>query len=297
MKLAQIRHLVAVAECGDLRSAAAALGVSQHALVRSIRSLEQELGAALFTRAKASMTLTPVGEIFVRRAAAAQLELDRAHHELSQTRGSSAECVTIGMSASPQAEILPKVLAPFQERFPAVRLRIVEGDFAKLQRDVCDGVLDIYVGPMGPHRSPEGLKIDRLHDAARVVVGRKDHPLASAAALADLENARWIAASEGEIDELFKRHGLGRPHIAVEAATGLGLLAAVVSSDALLVLPASWLPLVDRTGLLAPLRLDEALDPEPIHMVTRTPPPPPAPATAWLHDLILRLVRGDGAAG
>ena len=91
MKLTQIRHCVAVAERGNLHECAQDLGVSRKTLQRSIHELERELGSPLFKRGNKTMTLTPVGEIFVRRAAAAQRELDLAIQALHDDPGSSPE--------------------------------------------------------------------------------------------------------------------------------------------------------------------------------------------------------------
>lgn len=286
MKLAQLRNLVAVAERGSLRSGAEALGVSRQALVRSIRDVEQELGTALFKRDGQSMTPTIVGAAFVRRVAAAQRELDRASQDIAHNPGSSAGLVSIGISASPHASILPKVLTPFQRRFGEVRLRIVEGAFPKVEREVRDGLLDFYVGPIWQHHRAGGLKIDPLYDVAQIVVGRKGHPLVGARSLAELVDARWIAASRSKLDPLFERHALPRPIVIVEAETGLSMLSAAAASDTLLILPESWLSLIERTGLLTPFRLIEPLNSPSICMVTQTQLPL-TPAAACLRDLII----------
>ena len=232
------------------------------------------------------MILTPTGEIFVRRVAAAQLELDRASDEMRQNLGSFTGLVSIGISASPHVAILPKVLMPFQTRFAEVRVRIVEGAFSKVERELRDGMLDFYVGPIWPHHRTGGLKVDKLYDVDRIVVGRNGHPLARATSLAELADARWIATSRLELDPLFEQHGLPRPNIIVEVETGLSMLSAVASSDTLLILSASWLPLIERTDLLTPFRLSEALDSPAIYMVRRIQLPL-TPAAACLHDLIV----------
>ena len=82
MKLTHVRHVVALAERGSVIESARDLGVSRYALMRSVRALERELGTALFRREQHAMTLTPVGASFVRRASAAQRELDRATAEI-----------------------------------------------------------------------------------------------------------------------------------------------------------------------------------------------------------------------
>ena len=289
VKLTQIRHFIAVAGPGSLPAGAADLGVSPHALIHSIRALERELGTALFKRGKQSMTLTPLGETFLRRVSAAQRELDRAGDAISRNPGSSTGLVAIGLSGGPLVSVLPDTLRSFQARFEHVRVRIVEGVFAKLEREIRDGSLDFYVGPVEPRHPAGNLKVDRLHDVGRIVVGRAGHPLAGATSLAQLAGARWIATSRGDLDPLFERHRQPRPVVVLEAETGFGMVSAAAASDALLILPASWAPLIDRAGLTV-LPLNEMLDPLPIYMVTRTELPL-TPAAAYLHDLVVHPSR------
>ena len=75
MKLHHLRNVVAIVERGSLRAAAKHLGLAQPAMSRSVRELESELGVVLFERNKFGMTLTTVGEIFVRRAKAMGLHV------------------------------------------------------------------------------------------------------------------------------------------------------------------------------------------------------------------------------
>jgi LysR family transcriptional regulator of abg operon len=291
MKLTQIRHIVAVAKRGSLQSGAEELGVSQNALARSIRNLEQELGTALFKRGEKSMALTAVGEIFVRRATAAQRELDRASREISQNLGAFAGLVSIAIAPNPHVSILPKVLMPFQKRFKDVRVRIAEAVFPKVEREVRDGIIDFYVGPIWPPHRTADLKIDKLYDVGLLVVSRKGHPLAGARSLAELADARWIATSSLELGALFEQHDLPPPIITVEAETGLSMLSAAAACDALLMISASWLPLIERTDLLTLFSLNGQLDCPSIYMVTRTQLPMP-PEAAYLHDLIVEASSG-----
>jgi DNA-binding transcriptional LysR family regulator len=64
MSLAQIRYFVAVAEEGHVGRAARRLRVAQPPVSRQIRTLEDELGAALFARTPRGMRLLPAGKVF-----------------------------------------------------------------------------------------------------------------------------------------------------------------------------------------------------------------------------------------
>ena len=77
MRLQQLREFVAVAEAGSVRSASRALGVTQPALSKSVRQLENEVNAALFLRSASGVTLTPFGNAFLLRARLISAEMQR----------------------------------------------------------------------------------------------------------------------------------------------------------------------------------------------------------------------------
>ena len=62
MKLNQLRDMVAIVQQGSLRAAARHLDLAQPALTRSIRTLERDLGTALFEREARGMVLTTADE-------------------------------------------------------------------------------------------------------------------------------------------------------------------------------------------------------------------------------------------
>ena len=101
MKLHHLRNVVAIVERGSLRAAAKHLGLAQPAMSRSIKELEQELDVVLFQRNKFGMTVTPVGEIFVRRAKGMLIEFQRTLDEIEQAKGKGRlEFITVAFSAA-----------------------------------------------------------------------------------------------------------------------------------------------------------------------------------------------------
>ena len=72
MELRQVKHFLAVGETGSITAAAKRLRLTQPALSRQMKALEEELGTALLERGAHSITLTPAG---VRATAAGELDL------------------------------------------------------------------------------------------------------------------------------------------------------------------------------------------------------------------------------
>src|SRR5262245_32428785 len=106
MKINQLRDIVTIAERGSLRAAARHLHSAQPGLTRSVRELERELGVPLFERRARGMTLTPMGEAFVRRAGAIMRELERAGEEVKQLQAGTSGRVVAGLSMVPHIALL-----------------------------------------------------------------------------------------------------------------------------------------------------------------------------------------------
>src|SRR5438132_161262 len=115
VELRHLRYFVAVAEMENVSRAALKLHVSQPALSRQIRDLEDEIGFSLLERPAKSVRLTDAGRAFLDNARA-----------LLQSAVANAEPTElhVGYSPTPVAEILPKILQAFQRKMPNVHVRL-----------------------------------------------------------------------------------------------------------------------------------------------------------------------------
>ena len=292
MKLTQLRDLAAIAETGGLRRAARRLGLSQPALSRSIRELEDELGVPLFDRSVSGMVLTEAGKAFASRGQAVHRELERAREEAIQHSGVDMGEVSIGLSSAAHVALLPKVITPFRKRFPRVRLHIIESLFPALDAAIRDGSIDFYVGPSPGGRPGSAIRVEALFDNYRVVMGRKNHPLSDTRTLAGLTSAEWVMTSAiagGDIDlrPIFEQHGLPAPIVAVRTQTALSTITVAASSDLITILPRQWLRFARLTRLLAPIAIAEKLSAPAISIISRATLPL-TPAAQHLSDLFHR---------
>jgi DNA-binding transcriptional LysR family regulator len=292
LKLNQLRDLVAVAEYGSLRAAARHLGTAQPTITRSLSELERELGAPLFERRSRGMVATPLGKAFVKRAAAILNDVRRATDEFNQLRGNAVGSMTIGLSIAAHLQLLPRTLRAFRQRFPEVRLHIIEGFYPTLEAGLHDGSVDFYVGPDPNLALPPTLHKEVLLTGRRAVLCRAGHPLAKETTLRALVDAEWITTSitpkaETEIGDLFRLHGLPEPTLALKSQSALTLLTCLASSDLLAMAPAQWIDSPFTNKVLTTIPVKEELSAPPIIVVTRVDVPP-APAAGYFLDLMRR---------
>ena len=291
MKLNSLRDFLTVVERGSLRAAARQLGVAQPAISRNIQELEKELGVVLFERQARGVTLSPMGEVFLRRARAIRGEIERSQDELDQLRGETHGRVRVALSTVAHMALLPNALQAFRQRYPGVKLTIMDSLLPKVEQQLVDGMIDVYVGP-APESMSSSLKVEKLFDNSRVIMGRIGHPLANARNLRDLAGAEWVTASlthevQDELGPLFALHGLSPPKLVVEAHSALTFLFVVAHSDLLMLLPIQWTQAPLLRNALQRIPVEEPLNAPPICIVQRTGLPL-TPAAEYFCDMMRR---------
>jgi DNA-binding transcriptional LysR family regulator len=292
MKLDQVRNIIAIAERGSIRAAARHLGIAQPAITRGIRELERELGVPLFERQSTGVILTAMGEIFLRRAKAAQGELLRAKEEIDQHQGQVNGRITVCLSSASQIALLPESLRAFRSRFTNVELNIFEGLFSTAEAGIRDGTLDCYIGPLAEENLSADLLVEKLFDNERAVFGRIGHPLAGAKSLADLVDAEWIYTTltikvGAELGPLFEAANLPAPKIAAQTNSSLTMITMAAYTDLLTMLPVQWCKFPWGEKLLQRIHIKEFLPAASVYIVRRGSLPL-TPAAEYFCDMIRR---------
>ena len=291
MKYNSLRDFLAVAERGSLRAAARQLGLAQPAMTRSIQDLEKQLGVVLFERQAKGVVLTPMGEVFLRRAQAVRSEFRRAKDELDQLRGESHGHLRICLSSVAHMALLPGVLAPFRQKFPGVKLDVIDAVLPRVEAELKSGTMDFYIGPIHEDLGSE-LHSEILFENKRILMCRKGHALADAQSLSELTQAEWVTASithnaEDELSPIFAAHDLPSPKLVMQAHSALTFLYAVAHSDLLIMLPAQWDQSPLARDVLQRIHVREHLPAPPICIVHRTGMPL-TPAGMHFCDLVRR---------
>lgn len=291
MKLSALQNLMSVVERGSIRAAARHLNVAQPIITRSIQDLERELNVVLFERGKKGVSLTPMGQVFLRRVAMATGELRRAQDELDQLRGETNGSLAAGLSMAPQITLLPNALRQFRLRYPNVKLDIIDTVFPGIEPSLKDGSVDFYVGPVPENVSTE-LSVEKIFETRRVIFCRKGNPLANSTSLRELVDAEWMTTSvthkaEDEIGPLFAQYGLPAPRLVMQAHSALTYVMALANSDMLMMLPEKWSKFPMWGNSFQAIAVTEKFSTREICIVQRTGLPL-TPAAEYFCDMVRR---------
>jgi DNA-binding transcriptional LysR family regulator len=175
LTLPQLHSFLKLTKLCAFKDAAAALGVSQPALSRTIQLIEARVGARLFDRHTRKVTLTPAGEKL--RPLAEQLlkQYDAAFADLDAFVNGQEGVVRIAALPSAAAALLPAAIAAYQIHCPDVRLEIFEDVTHPVHRLVQSGEADI--GLATPPQTHGDLNYKHLLHDELVLVCRSDDPL------------------------------------------------------------------------------------------------------------------------
>lgn len=264
LKNRHIPLLVALGDTGNLNRAAEGLGISQPAISKLLKELEDGLGVALFERHARGVVPTLYGETMIRHARRLQNTLDNVYSEVDALRQGQQGHVRIGTILTPCAELLPETVRRAKQRLPGLEITIRTGSSRDLLAILDDGELDFlvarfYAGGQQDDLHFEPLAREPLKICARV--GLIEDPLSRA----ELNAADWVLPPAGsvlrqEFDALFQRVGMRPPTKVVNAENLLMVTTLVEKNDMLTVLPRDVLAHYARYGMLAEIEVDTSID-------------------------------------
>jgi len=287
-----LRVFVAVADCGNIRDAAKALGRTVSAVSMTLKQLESELGAPLFETDR-KHTLTVLGHEVRKLARDLLREHDRTTERIAAIAAGREGALRIAAVPSVAAQLLPPVLTEMLEVHSGIQIELLDTDSTSMHALVETGEVELGIGGE-PHARSDLRFIPLFHDPFRLVC-RKDHPLACAATplkRADLKEHQLISnkSTTGFYD--LEHSG---PHQAstLSARNVISLLALVRAGAGATILPALATRTID--GDLRALALDDPAARRTVGFVLRRNGNP-SPICAAFQNRFLDLIRSTEIA-
>jgi DNA-binding transcriptional LysR family regulator len=187
MELRQLRYFVAVAEEGNISRAAKRIFLTQPALSRQIKVLEDEIGQCLLERQAHSIRLTPVGEALLREA---RELLQHAEQVLERVRvAGRGPRLRVGYAPSLAAGMLSAAVENFTQTHPNARVELFDLSTKEMLAGLESGQLDVALS-VGQQRETRGLKWTPLVRTPWQLAVSRNHPLARRSRVTPAEVAR-----------------------------------------------------------------------------------------------------------
>ncbi|MBK6648308.1 MAG: LysR family transcriptional regulator [Betaproteobacteria bacterium] len=262
LRLHQLRALVAVVDHGSIRRAARALHLSQAALTKSLRSLEEDTGVALLVRKSSGVLLTAAGQALLPRAKLIARQLDLAGDELRQSQDIGQGSVCVGLTPFLTLTVLGDAFKAFRKRYPLVQINILEGLVNRVAPALRNGSMDFaIVASSGDVPAAEFASEPWLSYPQTVVV-RANHPVLNQLTVTGLAALEWVLPGSppaysahttpalSPLADMFGKAG-HLPPAMVARGDAMAAMALVRHSDVASIFPLPLLAQTESRGIVA----------------------------------------------
>lgn len=222
---ASLKALLAVAAQASESRAAETLGLSQPAVHRSLRVLEDACGAALYVKSARGTRLTDSGEALLRRVKLAVAELRAMEAEIAAWRGQVRGRIVVGALPLSVHLVLPRAVAALRQRHAEIEITVVDGTYEALTDQLRSADVDIVVGALRP-TPPAEVAQETLFQDDLAVVARPGHPCLGrgTATLAELLQWPWVVPlaatpARAALERVFREDGLAPPRDQLQATS------------------------------------------------------------------------------
>jgi DNA-binding transcriptional LysR family regulator len=202
MTFVQLRQFIALAKAGSFVKAADVLCMTQPALSRSIKSLEEEFGRLLFDRIGKKIELTAFGREVLTRGEVLVEEVEQLKHSGRSLGAEDAGRIRLGLSSGPGAMLSTPVMMHFAKHFPRFHVDLVRGHTASLVQLLRERQLDALVVDIRLLRPAPDLRVVQSAEMDGIFMCRPDHPLAGIPRVGFAQLARYPVASTPLSEEL-----------------------------------------------------------------------------------------------
>ncbi len=148
MRIIDLEYIIEIAKQQNFSKASEILHVSQPALSKSVKSLEEELNVKLFKRNSKSVEITEAGRILIEEANEIMRHYSLIGKRINRYRLNHVDTLHIGSSQFYNKYFFPPAIIRFQKTFPQIHIDISEGVSQQNEKKVLEGQLDLAVMPL-----------------------------------------------------------------------------------------------------------------------------------------------------
>lgn len=179
IKFRHLQTFLEVARQSSVSKAAEVLALTQPAVTRTIRELEEALGVRLFEREGRGIRISRFGEVFLKHAGSSVAALRQGVDSIQLALRSEGPPVRIGALPTVSARVMPNAVAAFLAENTGSPIKIVTGENSVLLEQLRLGELDLVVGRLAPPEMMIGLSFEPLYSENVIFAVRAEHPLLS----------------------------------------------------------------------------------------------------------------------
>lgn len=221
------RVFYVVANNGNITKASEELNISQPAISKSIKNLEEQLGGQLFVRTKRGVILTEEGKEFYEYIKQAIEYINNAENKFTDLINLESGCIKIGISTTLTKEFLLPYLEGFHTLYPKIDIQIVTNLTSELIPKLRNGLIDLVVLNLNDKNygsDIETIKCKKISDCFVVNSKYKDL-VGRELSLKDLNNYPLILQVKGSntrvfLDDVTREYGVMlKPNIELASYT------------------------------------------------------------------------------
>ncbi|WP_095589486.1 pca operon transcription factor PcaQ [Actibacterium ureilyticum] len=304
-KQIKMRHLSAFVEstrAGSLKLAAERLFLTQPAISKTLKDLEEILGVSLMDRGRGGLSLTREGEVLLPFAEQSLAALEHGLSSLEAINAGDASPLRVGALPSVAADLLPVAVDVFARLSPATPVTVEEGRISSMLEHLRMGYLEFVIGRLGKPETMIGLSFTQLYAENVVFAVAADHPLAQGCELEDIAN--WLvlyppatAAIRSFVDRFMITKGIGRLPDRLDTVSGaFGRSMTLGPRKAIWIISEGVVSRDIAAGRMVALPLDTSAMAGPIGIMARSEEDPTPPMRLFRQALLAARDQTRGLA-
>ena len=257
------RHLVLVstlARTANMHTTAEQMGLSQPAISKMLRDIEELFGFALFERLSRKLVPSELGQFVIQYAESTLNDAQRFAHQIDTLRKGGHGNIKIGAIIAATAATIPVALAELKRRRPLLMIELVEQTSDHLLDMLENKQLDLVIARFTNTRQQQRFDFQPLAEEPFWLVCKRDHPLSSQCDIHPAELTRWPwvlypfdTPMRQMLEQLLSQLDVASPSNVIETTSVQTTLHLLRNSETLALLPEAIARQQVEQGLLCEL--------------------------------------------